>query len=131
MITEFRSLPATAAVANAAQELIRTSQTEFPILDSAGALIGLLDRDGIVKALAEHGGDTSVTSAMRSGIPVVTEWHRLDDGLELLQGGAHAIAVTNESGKLTGLITLENLAEELMLTRALGKRARLQRGQPV
>jgi len=128
MITDFRSLPATARVADAAEELIRTSQTEFPIVDSAGALIGLLDRNGIVKALAERGSDTPVTSAMRTGVPTVTEWHRLDNGLELFQGGAHAIAVTNKSGQLTGLITLENLAEELMIVRASEKRsARLQR----
>lgn len=128
MITDFKSLPATARVADAAGDLIRTSQTEFPIVDSAGALIGLLDRDGIVKALAERGGDTPVTSAMRTGVPVVTEWHRLDDGLELIQGGAHAIAVTNASGQLTGLITLENLAEQLMIVRGSAKlAARLQR----
>jgi stage IV sporulation protein FB len=123
MITEFRRLPATAIVADAAEELIRTNQTEFPIVDSSGALVGLLDRDGIVKALAEGGGETPVTSAMRTGIPIVTEWHRLDDGLELFQGGAHAIAVTNALGQLCGLITLENLAEQLMINRASTKRA--------
>jgi stage IV sporulation protein FB len=122
MITDFRCLPASAVVADAAEELIRTSQTEFPIVDSAGAPIGLLDRDGIVKALAERGGTTPVASVMRTNVPVVTEWHRLDDGLELLQGGAHAIAITDASGRLTGLITLENLAEQLMIARATAKR---------
>ena len=126
MITDFRSLPATARMADAEEDLIRTNQTEFPVVDSTGALIGLLDRDGIVKALAEGGADTPVTSAMRT-VPVVTEWHRLDDGLELLQGGARAIAVTDTSGRPTGLITLENLAEQLMIVRASEKRSvRLQ-----
>lgn len=58
---------------------------------------------------------------MRTAVPVVNEWHRLDDGLELLQGGAHAIAVIDASGRLSGLITLENLAEQLMITRASAK----------
>lgn len=123
MITDFKSLPAGARVADAADELIRTSQTEFPVIDGAGVLIGLIDRDGIVKALAENGGETPVTSVMRTRIPNVTEWHRLDDGLELFQGGAPAIAVTNASGQLCGLITLENLAEQLMINRASAKRA--------
>ena len=52
-----------------------------------------------------------VTSAMLTGVPVVTEWNRMDDGPELFQRGAHAIAVTNESAQLTGLITLENPAK--------------------
>jgi stage IV sporulation protein FB len=128
MITDFRSLPATARMADAAEDLIRTNQTEFPVVDSTGALIGLLDRDGIVKSLAEGGADTPVASAMRTNVPVVTEWHRLDDGLELLQGGARAIAVTDASGQPTGLITLENLAEQLMIVRPSEKRTvRLQR----
>lgn len=128
MITDFRRLPSTAVVAIAAEELIRTNQTEFPIVDSSGALVGLLDRDCIVKALAEGGGNTPVTAAMRTGIPIVTESHRLDDGLELFQDGARAIAVTNAFGQLSGLITLENLAEQLMINRASAKRtARLQR----
>jgi stage IV sporulation protein FB len=123
MITDFKSLPAGARVADAADELIRTSQTEFPVIDGAGVLIGLIDRDGIVKALAESGDETPVTSVMRTRIPTVTEWHRLDDGLELFQSGAPAIAVTNASGQLCGLITLENLAEQLMINRASAKRA--------
>ena len=67
---------------------------------------------------------------MRSGIPVISEWHRLDDGLELLQGGATAIAVADTNGRLIGLITLENLAEQLMITRAHEKRATRQQRQP-
>jgi stage IV sporulation protein FB len=126
MITDFRSLPAKARIADAADELIRTSQTEFPVIDDAGLLIGLIDRDGIVKALAERGDDAPVTSVMRTTVPTVTEWHRLDDGLQLFQGGAPAIAVTNASGRLCGLITLENLAEQLMLKRASAKHAALR-----
>jgi stage IV sporulation protein FB len=121
MITDFRRLPENARVADAAENLIRTSQTEFPVVDSAGGPIGLLDRDGIVKALESKGGDAPIAAVMRAGMPIVTEWHRLDDGLELLQGGAHAIAVTDASGCLVGLITLENLAEKLMIARATTK----------
>lgn len=130
MITEFRSLPTTANISDAAEDLIRTSQTEFPIVDDAGAFIGLVDRDTIVKTLGERGGETPVTSVMKAGVAVVTEWHRMDDGLELFQGGAQAIAVTNERGQLTGLITLENLAEELMLVRASEKRTARQQQRP-
>lgn len=126
MITDFRYLPANATLGEAAEDLIRTSQTEFPIVDSAGEPVGLIDRDGIVKALASAGTDAPVTTAMRTGIPVITEWHRMDDGLELFQGGARAIVVTNRSGHLAGLITIENLAEGLMISRAVEGRATKQ-----
>lgn len=123
MITDFRCLPPNSSVADAAEDLIRTSQTEFPVVDSAGTPIGLVDRDGIMKALQNEGGDTPVANVMRTGGPVITEWHRLNDGLELFQGGAKAIMVTSASGKLAGLITLENLAEELMINRAMANHA--------
>lgn len=123
MITDFRSLRANATLADAAEALMRTSQTEFPIVDRAGAPIGLIDRDTIVKALAKEGSNALVTAAMRTNVPVVTEWHRLDDGLDLLRDGAHVIVVINSAGQIAGLITLENLAEEMMISRALKGRA--------
>lgn len=129
MITDFRSLPSTAVIADAAECLIRTSQSEFPVLGPSDEIIGLLDRDGIVKALAEAGSLASVKATMKT-IPIVSEWHRLDDGLELFRGGAKAVAVTNAAGQLVGLLTLENLAEKVMLNRAKAKRAQLVSGEP-
>jgi stage IV sporulation protein FB len=123
MITRFETLPPTARVGDAADCLIRTSQTEFPVVDQEGRMIGLLDRDSIVRALSTDGSSALVSTAMRTGIPAIGERHRLDDGLVLLEGGAPAIAVTDASGRLTGLITLENIAEQLMITRADEKRA--------
>jgi Zn-dependent protease len=121
MIREFRSLPSNASVKEAADALIETSQTDFPVVDG-GRFVGLLNRDGIIKALSEKGGEARVGEAMRSDVPSVSESHRLDDGLDLLQGGAPAIAVTGAEGKLVGYITAENLLEKLMIARAGEKR---------
>lgn len=122
MITEFRALAPDDRVADAADELIRTSQTDFPVVDESGRPVGLLNRDGIIKALAERSGDTRVAEVMKTGVPSVSEWHRLDDGLDVLQEGAPAIAVSDADGRLVGLITAENLMEKLMIARARGKR---------
>ena len=122
MISEFRSLRPDASVKDAADALIETSQTDFPIVDNVGRLVGLLNRDGIIKALSEKGTETRVAEAMRRDIPSVSEGQRLDDGLDLLQGGVPAIAVTGANDRLVGYITAENLLEKLMIARARKKR---------
>lgn len=123
MITQYRALSPEDRVGEAADELIRTSQTEFPVVDDDGRPVGLLGRDSIIRALKEKGPDSPVGGSMESDIPSVGERHRLHDGLELLQGGAPAIAVTDKSGRLVGFVTLDNLLEKLMIARARGGEA--------
>jgi stage IV sporulation protein FB len=124
MISEFRALPPDASVKDAADALIETSQTDFPIVDGAGRFLGLLDRDGIIKALAGMPATTPVADAMRSDVPSISDRHRLDDGLNLLQGGKQAIAVTGADGRLVGYITAENLVEKMMIARAREQKKR-------
>src|SRR4029453_5839505 len=45
MITKFQALGTSATVNDAADALIRTTQTEFPIVDGSGKLRGVLTRD--------------------------------------------------------------------------------------
>src|SRR5207244_12261808 len=105
------------SVKDAADGPTETSQTDFPIVDDVGRLVELLNRDGIMKALAEKGAETRVAEAMRRDIPSVSEGQRLDDGLDLLQGGVPAIAVTGANDRLAGYITAENLLAKLMIER--------------
>lgn len=118
MLSSFESLSSGAPVTDAAEALLRTSQQAFPIVDDQGRLVGVLARDGIVKALSGNGAMTPVDQFMQRDIPTLSQWQRLDDSLELLQGGAPAIAVTGADGRLVGLITWENLLEALMIARA-------------
>jgi len=124
MITAFESLSPEAPLTDAVEALIRTSQRDFPVIDDAGTLVGLLSRDQIVKALGEMPGQTPVAHVMRSDIPSISEWHRLDDGLDLLESGVPAVAVTGCGNRLVGLITPENLLERMMIARARGRRLR-------
>ena len=127
MITAFESLAPEAPVTGAAEALIGTSQHDFPVVDDAGVLVGLLTRDLIIKALSEGPGRTPVADVMRSDIPSIPEWHRLDDGLALLQSGVPALAVTGPGNRLVGLITSENLLEQMMIARARGRHRRDER----
>src|SRR3990172_86225 len=63
LITEFQSLGTHATLNDAAEALIRTTQTEFPIVDGSGKLRGVLTRDAMIKALKERGPETPVLDA--------------------------------------------------------------------
>jgi Zn-dependent protease/CBS domain-containing protein len=116
MITEFQSLGTAATVNDAAEALIRTTQTEFPVVDGAGRLRGVLTRDAMIKALKERGPETPVLEVMQAGVPTVSSRAKLDTALRfLMQRGRPVVGVTDADGRLIGLLTVENLGEMMMV----------------
>lgn len=119
MITRFETLGPQSTIGDAATALVRTTQHEFPVIDGAGKLRGMLTRNAMVKALHEHGRDYPVLEAMDGDLPTVTAGTRLDKALETLQtGGAPAVGVTDPDGTLVGYITAENIGELMMIRSA-------------
>src|SRR5262249_43753691 len=60
MMTQYATLTPEADVEDAVQTLLRTSQSEFPVVDAAGKPVGLLARADIIRALKERGPDAKV-----------------------------------------------------------------------
>jgi Zn-dependent protease/CBS domain-containing protein len=119
MITEFQSLGIGATVNDAAEALIRTTQTEFPIVDGSGRLRGVLTRDAMVKALKERGPETPVLEVMQADVPTVSARAKLDTALRsLMQKGRPVVGVTDPQDRLIGLLTVENLGEMMMVQSA-------------
>ena len=122
MITKFASLGTSATVGDAVDALIRTTQTEFPIVDGSGHLRGVLTRDAMIKALKERGPDTPVLEVMQADIPTVPARAKLDMALRsLMERGRSVVGVTEVDGRLVGLLTVENLGEMMMVQAALPK----------
>lgn len=121
MITHFESLPVSARIADAAELLIRTAQTDFPVVDGGGRLRGILTRSDLVRALQKDGPDAPVLEAMRREVPVVPHRAPLEDALRTMQDAAGPIGVVDGSGRLIGVLTHENLGEMLMLESARTK----------
>ncbi|RPI38194.1 MAG: CBS domain-containing protein [Hyphomicrobiaceae bacterium] len=122
MITKFQSLETSARVGDAADALIRTTQTEFPIVDESGRLRGVLTRDTMIKALKKGGPDTPVLEVMQTDIPTVPARAKLDTAVRLLtEKKLPVVGVTDAKGRLVGLLTVENPGEMLMVHTALPK----------
>jgi len=129
MMTQFATLSPEAHVDEAVQTLLQTSQGEFPVVDGAGKPIGILDRGALIVALKTLGPDARVAEAMSANMPVIGHRDTLEQAFKLLQEKqAPAVAVTDASGKLTGLVTSETIAEMMMLQEALPSGARLSLG---
>ena len=123
MITKFESLSPDSRVEDAVQCLIRTTQHEFPVVDGAGRLRGVLTRDEMIKALKEHGPETPVVEVMRSDIPMVEDRRNLDEALRPMQENRlPAVGITDRAGRLVGLVTPENIGEMMMVQAAHPKR---------
>jgi Zn-dependent protease/CBS domain-containing protein len=120
MINQFATLPVEAPIGDAVELLLRTSQTEFPVVDAAGRLVGLLGRNDMIKALKAQGPEARVADVMITEVPTIPARGRLDDAFRLLQEkSAPAVGVVDASGRLVGLVTSETIGEMLMVREAL------------
>lgn len=119
MISEFETLAPADTLRQAGELLIQTSQVEFPVLDGAGQVVGLLTRDALFAAFAQDQRDQSVADHMLRDVPTAGHTERLDRVLDQLQS-APAILVLGQTGRLLGYITRENLGETLVI-RGRGK----------
>ncbi len=116
MITAFKTLGPGATVDDAAALLLRTTQQEFPVVDNAGVLDGVLTREALIKALQDTGGATPVATVMDREVPTVPESAHLDNIFQMLQRtGQRVVGVVDASRRLTGYITAENLSELVMI----------------
>jgi stage IV sporulation protein FB len=123
MITKFESLSPDSRVEDAVQCLIRTTQHEFPVVDGARRLRGVLTRDEMIKALKERGPEAPVVEVMRSDIPIVDHRRNLDEAFRLMQEKRlPAVGVNDGVGRLIGLITPENIGEMMMIQAARPER---------
>jgi len=120
MLTQFVTLTPDEHVDAAVDTLVRTSQSEFPVVDGANRPIGVLARGDLIRALRERGPDARVAEVMTTGIPTVNKNRCLEDALRLLQEkAAPAVAIVDGLDRLVGLVTPETIGEMLMLHQAL------------
>ena len=120
MITEFVRLEHAATLDEAIEMLLATTQHEFPVVDPAGHLEGLVTRNDMIRALKEKGPAAPVVGAMRTDIPRIHYRKSLEESLRLMQqANVPAVAVEDNAGRLVGLLTYETIGEMLMVRSAV------------
>jgi CBS-domain-containing membrane protein len=120
MVTHFQSLPLNAALNEAIEALLRTSQHEFPIVDELGKVRGILTRDDLIGALRKSGAATPVAEVMRVDVPSVPHSMLFDRAFATMQEcNCPALPVLDATGRLVGLFTPENVGEMMLVQSAL------------
>ncbi len=118
MQTNFESLTPQDTLARAVELILSGSQQDFPVVED-GRVLGILERDAFIRALARTGQSAPVTEVMRREVPEVDTHEMVESALtRLQQSGAKTLPVTH-GGRLVGLITSENITEFLMIRSAL------------
>lgn len=119
MMTQYATLRPHSHIDEAVEVLLRTSQSEFPVIDEQERFMGLLSRADMIRALKERGPDARVADAMTTDVPRIDRRGYLDEAFLLLQQkSAPAVAIVDAAGRLAGLITSETLGEMLMVKEA-------------
>jgi Zn-dependent protease/CBS domain-containing protein len=120
MVREFRTLSADAPIEEAVDALLATSQHDFPVVDRAGEVAGILLRNDLVSALRKHGPTVRVGEVMRRGVPTVMTGTCFNEAFRIMQeSNVPALPVLDPARRLVGLLTPENVTELMMIHSAL------------
>jgi Zn-dependent protease/CBS domain-containing protein len=120
MVTDFRALGVRDTLENAVEALLRTSQHEFPVIDDAGNVVGLLTRNDMIHALRLHGPQVPVTAIMRRDVPSVALGSSFEQAFRTMnETQTPAVLVRDWNGRLVGVVTPENVGEMMMVHEAM------------
>ena len=123
MVREFRTLSADDSLQEAVDALLATSQHDFPVVDDAGNVAGLLTRQDLIGALRKNDPSLRVGDVMRRDIPTVTTGTRFEDAFRIMQEcNCPAVPVLDRMKRLVGLLTPENVTELMMVQSAMPQR---------
>ena len=118
MLTDFAMLTPRDTLSRVVGLILAGSQHDFPVVQD-DRVVGILDRDTFMSALAERGQSTPVVEIMRRDISEIDSHEMVEAALARLQeNGSKTLPVTH-NGQLVGLLTSENITEYLMIRSAL------------
>lgn len=112
MITSFEALGVASTIDDGAALLSHTTQSEFPVLDGASHLRGVVTRKAIMDALRGNGGALPVLEIMATDVPVVEQNTGLDTAFALLAASrARCVGVIDAAGRFVGYVTPKSINE--------------------
>jgi Zn-dependent protease/predicted transcriptional regulator len=129
MMRRFRALAPEDTLAKAVTELLAGSQDEFPVITDS-KVEGVLRPQDIVKGLAERGDQIPVRELATQQCVSVEATAPLEQTLEQMRREGCRTVPVFETGKMVGLLTLENISELIMVRSALSGSARTRFAHP-
>jgi Zn-dependent protease/predicted transcriptional regulator len=118
MITDLRVVSPEATLAEVADLVIAGSQQDFPVV-AEGRYLGMVGRADLLRGLTALGPQASVQQVMQSGGPSVALHETPATVLARLGASPTRAVPVLDGDRVVGILTTENLAEFMMLRRAL------------
>jgi stage IV sporulation protein FB len=88
-------------------------------VDNLGRVEGILTRDHIIRGLSQRGQQSTVGEVMAAQTPMVAPTLGFQESLERLRAsGLPALPVVDATGRLVGLLTMDNITDLLLVRRA-------------
>jgi len=118
MIRDVRTLAASDTLDAALRHVLEGFQHDFPVIGD-GKVVGVLTRAGLLAGLARHGRDAPVTGSMEASFRTADPGELVEKAIARLGDcPCHTLPVLSD-GRLTGVLTLENVGEFVMIEAAL------------
>jgi Zn-dependent protease len=118
MVTRFLTSSPDDRLGRVVELLLSSNQQDFPVLE-AGRVTGLLGRRELLSALRSLGSDAPIAWAMRSHVEPLDANASLEEAFQHMQAEELPAVPVTEDGELVGMLTMENLAEFLMVREAV------------
>lgn len=110
MLTQFHVLTRHDTLEMAANEWFDCLQPDFPVVDH-GRLVGVLDCDHLIKALAENGPEEHVGNVMDRDWSALEDSDALETAFEKLRDDGHVSLPVMHDGCLVGVVTMQSIGQ--------------------
>ena len=118
MIRDVRTLSPYDHLDAALRHVLDGFQQDFPVVEN-GQVVGVLTRDALLKALAQHGRDALVASAMERTFLTAQPQDPAEQAVAKLRECRCRTVPVVSGGQLRGVLTLDNVGEYVMIEAAL------------
>jgi Zn-dependent protease/predicted transcriptional regulator len=116
IITSYEALSPDASMKAAEAALLRTTQTEFPVIGPDQRIAGIVTKAAVVSNAQASHPKQLVEEAMVRDVASLKLTDPLEDALDLLQDAdTPIVAVADKSGHFVGYITRQNIGEWMVL----------------
>ncbi len=122
MIREFHTAQAEDPLSKIADWILAGSQTDFPVVNHSGELIGMISIHDLFESLRKHDPSTPARLVMRSDYEEVGPDQWLEPSLMRFQEDPVITIPVVEGGCVVGLLTMENISELVKIRQALLQR---------
>ena len=116
MLTNYSAFHPSDTIGTCIENLIRSSDEIFPVVDEASRPFGFVTRNALIHALANETDGTPVSSLMNAIDETLNENDNLEKVLSRFERDEHpAFIVTEPSGRAIGLLTRASLAQAILV----------------